>query len=130
MKKTSRPVKITVKDGKVVRRSSDGKIAAGSAPLNPRGKKKGTLNRFTTLKQAFLEAFEDLGGTKGLTEWAKRDDDNLKVFYTLLARMLPREVTVAGADELQPGNLRGLKDEELDSILARHLVQINRCEQN
>lgn len=85
------------------------------------GRQKGTLNKFTTLKQAFLQAFEKLGGVDGLVRWAQTDEHGEKVFYTLLARMLPREVVVAGTDEVQPGNLRGLKDEELDDLLKRHL---------
>ena len=38
---------------------------------NPAGRPKGSLNRFSTIKQAFLEAFEAAGGTTSLTEWGK-----------------------------------------------------------
>lgn len=125
MRLNKKSVKKTVNNRKAVKRTSDGKIAKGSAPLNPAGKRKGTLNKFTTLKTAFLDAFEKMGGVDGLVEWAETDSVNKKVFYTLLARMLPREVTVAGVEEIQPGNMRGLKDEELDDLLTRHLSVLN-----
>lgn len=124
MKRASRTIKKTVKDGKIIKRTADGKIAKGSAPLNPSGKKKGTLNKFTTLKQVFLDAFERLGGVDRLVEWAEGDPANEKVFYTLLARMLPREVSVSESEEVKPGNMRGLKDSELDDLLKRHLSHI------
>jgi len=58
---------------------------------NPAGRPQGSLNRFSTIKQAFLEAFEATGGTKALTTWAK---DNPKEFYRMVARMLPKNVEV------------------------------------
>ncbi|SVD68897.1 uncharacterized protein METZ01_LOCUS421751, partial [marine metagenome] len=32
------------------------------------GRPKGSLNKFTTLKSAFIEAFEELGGVDNLVE--------------------------------------------------------------
>ena len=59
------------------------------------GRQKGTPNRFTVLKDAFLDAFEskELGGTDGLIKWAKAPE-NRKDFYSLVARMLPKNVSV------------------------------------
>ena len=48
------------------------------------GRPKGSLNKFTTLKNAFLEAFERTGGTDTLTEWGKQPKDRWD-FYRLLA---------------------------------------------
>ena len=55
------------------------------------GRPKGSLNKFTTLKNAFLEAFERTGGTDTLTEWGKQPK-NRRDFYRLLAKLLPKEV--------------------------------------
>ena len=55
------------------------------------GRPKGSLNKFTNLKNAFLEAFERTGGTGTLTEWGK-EPKNRGDFYRLLAELLPREV--------------------------------------
>ena len=55
------------------------------------GRPKGSLNRFTNLKNAFLEAFERIGGIDSLTEWGKQPK-NRRDFYRLLAKLLPREV--------------------------------------
>jgi len=59
---------------------------------NPKGKKKGTLNRFTTLKQAFLDTFEDLGGTDGMTTAFKKTDFTKRDFYKLISKMLPASI--------------------------------------
>ncbi|MFH1954871.1 MAG: DUF5681 domain-containing protein [Pseudomonadota bacterium] len=55
---------------------------------NPKGRPRGSKNKFSTIRQSFLEAFEDAGGTKELTGWAK---DNRKAFYTMIAKMLPKQ---------------------------------------
>ena len=58
---------------------------------NPAGRPVGTKNRFSALKEAFVEAFDGIGGVDSLTEWAK---DNPDKFYPLLARLFPKEVAV------------------------------------
>jgi len=47
------------------------------------------------MREAFLMAFDALGGVPALVEWASRDDDNRGQFYGLLARLLPREVNLS-----------------------------------
>jgi len=58
---------------------------------NPAGRPVGTKNRFSALKEAFVEAFDGVGGVDSLIEWAK---DNPDKFYPLLARLFPKEVAV------------------------------------
>ena len=43
----------------------------------------------TTLKNAFIETFEELGGVDNLVEWARA---NQTEFYRMVARLMPREV--------------------------------------
>ncbi len=87
-----------------------------------KGRIKGTKNKFTTLKKAFLETFENMGGAEGLLQWAMDENKpgNRKVFYYMIARMLPREVQIGAADEVTPNNYDNLKVEELDAIIARY----------
>lgn len=66
--------------------------------MNPKGnisslkpRQKGSKNKFTTLKASFLEAFEGMGGTKGLQEWATKDR-NRGQFYQMVAKMLPANI--------------------------------------
>ena len=76
-------------------------------PTNPlpkghnlsRGRKKGSKNKFTTLKQAFFDVFNELGGVQELKRWAKEDPANQKVFYQMISRMLPREVALSTTKE-------------------------------
>ena len=56
---------------------------------NLTGRKKGSKNKFTSLKQAFLNAFVEMGGERKLMEWGK---ENPTEFYRLLAKLLPRQI--------------------------------------
>lgn len=65
------------------------------APGNKHGKGRTGPNKLTlTAKQAFQEAFDELGGMGGLVTWAKSDPDNLQTFYTLYARLIPTDTNV------------------------------------
>ena len=63
---------------------------------NPKGKIKGTKNRFTNLKEAFIGAFQDAGGQEALTKFAK--SKNKKAFYHMVAQMLPKDIHMSGAE--------------------------------
>ena len=55
----------------------------------PNGRPVGSKNKFTTLKSAFIEVFEEIGGVDNLVEWARC---NQTEFYKMLARLMPREI--------------------------------------
>ena len=55
-------------------------------------------HKFTNLKNAFLEAFDKIGGAEELAKWAE-DKKNRKEFYLMIARMLPKSVDVEGRFE-------------------------------
>jgi len=62
---------------------------------NPsKGRPKGCKNKFTTLKDAFIGAFQDIGGQETLAKFAK--GKNKKAFYHMIANMLPKDVYVSG----------------------------------
>lgn len=61
-----------------------------------RGRKPGSKNKFTTLKAAFIAAFEEIGGSAALARWARENQGD---FYRLIARLLPKEVDLG----LDPG---------------------------
>jgi hypothetical protein len=77
-----------------------------------KGRPKGAVNKTTlAAKEAIHEAFEKLGGVKGLTDWAEKDDDNRKVFY---AQIWPKIVPLA---------LAGDKDNPLVTEIRRIRVE-------
>ena len=52
----------------------------------------GAVNESTRItREVFNLAFTELGGVQRLVEWAEKDD-NLKHFYTLFAKVLPKEI--------------------------------------
>lgn len=69
-------------------RNSIGRFVEGSSG-NPNGRPVGSKNQFTTLKSAFIETFEEIGGVGNLVEWAKA---NQTEFYRMVARLMPREI--------------------------------------
>ena len=68
--------------------TNSGKFQPGQSG-NPAGRPVGSRNRFSQLKEAFVEAFEGIGGVDSLMEWAR---DNKDKFYPLMVRIFPKEV--------------------------------------
>jgi len=60
------------------------------------GRKKGTLNKFTTLKDAFINAYnsKEMGGEKGMTKVFAKNNFTKREFYKLISKMLPSNVDV------------------------------------
>ncbi len=58
------------------------------------GRRKGTPNKFTTLKQAFINAYnsKEMGGEKGMTEAFSKNPFTKREFYKLISKMLPSNV--------------------------------------
>lgn len=84
---------------------ANGLLPPGKEKGKPRGKpfKKGeggrppgAKNKFTTLKQAFLDAFQsdEIGGTDGLIKVFKKTEKRKIAFFKIMAGMLPRNVDV------------------------------------
>jgi hypothetical protein len=66
------------------------------------GRKPGTPNKFTTLKNAFIEAFQNIGGAEALVEFAETDNRSMATFLKIVGGMLPKDMnlTVEGAEAL------------------------------
>ena len=60
---------------------------SGDASRLPKGRPKGTKNKFTSLKQDYIEAYQRRGGVEFLMSLDDRE------FATSLAKLLPREIS-------------------------------------
>jgi hypothetical protein len=67
------------------------------------GRPKGSKNKFTSLKDSFIEVFERLGGTDGLLEWTKGNRRNRAEFYRMITKMLPANVAVDVKSKVELG---------------------------
>jgi len=70
------------------------------AAVRPKGRKPGSKNKVTaSMKEAFREAFDELGGAEALAKWAKEDP---KTFYQLASKLIPVQLQgeVSGALEI------------------------------
>jgi len=90
---------MTVKNSE---RTANGDFKDGHSG-NPNGRPKGSKNKFTNLKQAFLDTYEEIekeskkdNSIKSLYEWATKNDRNQGVFYQLISKMLPSNVGIEG----------------------------------
>lgn len=64
------------------------------------GRKKGTPNKTTAnIREAFVQAFDQLGGVPALVDWAKL---NKSEYYKLVSKVIPIDVTSAGQAIGQP----------------------------
>ena len=74
------------------------KFKKGKPRAKNAGRKKGTPNKFTTLKDAFINAFNstEMGGEKGMTKVFSANSFTKREFYKLISKMLPSNVTVDG----------------------------------
>lgn len=78
------------------------------------GRAKGTPNKTTvSIKNAFKEAFEELGGAKALARWARENETE---FYRLASKLIPTELT--GTVEVVDRRAEEVEDDELAAIAA------------
>ena len=60
-----------------------------------KGRPKGSKNKFTTLRESFVEAYLKLGGTEGLIKWIESSPKNKAAFYHDLIRLIPSSQLMA-----------------------------------
>lgn len=65
------------------------------------GRPKNCKNKFTNLKQAFLNVFGRLGGENGLLEWVESSNRNRELFYHWITKMLPTNIDVDTGENLK-----------------------------
>lgn len=85
----------------------DTKFKRGEVRHPNAGRKKGTPNKFTDLKQAFLDVFEKIEEQSAkdekissLYKWAIKNPRNQAIFYQLISRMLPSNVSADVSGDL------------------------------
>lgn len=64
---------------------------------NP-GRPKGCKNKFTTLKNEFIEAFLAVGGREYVKKYAKGDNSQKGRFLQMIATMLPKDIQLTGSE--------------------------------
>jgi hypothetical protein len=75
------------------------KIRKRGGPRAGAGRPKGVPNKVHhSMKIAIAEAFEQLGGTQRMVQWAQEDPKHLTEFYKLAARLIPVETQVTGSN--------------------------------
>lgn len=71
------------------------------------GRKKGTPNKTTAnMRQAFQDAFDQMGGVDALVEWGLKSPN---LFYPLASKLIPLQVTGKDGEELVLKFIQGAK---------------------
>lgn len=63
---------------------------------NPKGRPPGLKDKYTEVRKAFIQVFEERG-LEGLKEWAAKDPSG---FYKTTASLMPKEVDLEQTGEL------------------------------
>jgi hypothetical protein len=82
---------------------------------NPKGRAKGTKTKFTSLKESFIDGFNELGGTQGLIDWVKAKPENQGEFYKMITKLFPREIKAEINDRR---SIKDLTNDELFGLLT------------
>lgn len=79
------------------------------------GRQKGTLNKKTvSIRAAFTEAFEKLGGAEALAKWARR---NKTEFYKLASKAITSETAAPLIPEEEMEALRQLAAKHMAALI-------------
>jgi len=76
---------------------AEGKGKNGNFTNAGKGRPKGAKNKLTNLKDAFLKAFDDIGGTEELVVWGKKPQ-NRGEFYKMITKLFPKNIELSGED--------------------------------
>ncbi len=82
---------------------------------NPGGCPKGLKQRQTQIKEAFMNAFERIGGEEELVKWINQSTKNKHAFLSMLLSILPRETELSGKLEGQETKIIIVRPEKKDS---------------
>jgi len=77
----------------------DGRDKKGRWTTNNPGRKKGTKDKFTTLKNEFVKVFESHGGPAKLAELMAKSPDK---YFEFLVRLQPKEIVADVTTSHQP----------------------------
>lgn len=76
---------------------TDTKFKRGQPRPKGAGRKKGTPNKYTDLKTAYLKAFEESGGVEELVRWIEKSSRNRGIFYQMITKLFPVSMEHSGA---------------------------------
>ena len=62
------------------------------------GRPKGVRNKYTDLKQSFLQVFDALNPTEQCEHLMERARENPKDYYTIVSKLFPQRTELSGPD--------------------------------
>ena len=76
-------------------RDATGRFTKGHSG-NPEGYSKSIKQRQEEIVRAYLKTFNELGGMDTLRRWANKSNANLKTFYEMILKILPKQIDTTG----------------------------------
>lgn len=71
---------------------------------NPKGRERGSKNKFTSLKEEFLKTFNDedgINGAKGMKKLIKDSTKYKFIFLQMISKMLPSNVDIEHSGDVK-----------------------------
>jgi hypothetical protein len=97
----------------------------GQPTPEPRGRQLGVKNKLTNLREAVLEAFDQVGGTQYLARLAEGTQSDRAAFVGLVAKVLPTQINanVEGGIQVQ---LSWLGQRNIGTTVAQPVEQVTQ----
>jgi hypothetical protein len=81
-------------------------------------KKERTLSVGQAIRKDFADVFAQLGGITGMILWAKKSEANRKVFYSMYAKMVTKEVVTEDKNKTHDQFVKWIQEvEEQEKLL-------------
>lgn len=97
----------------------------GQPTPEPRGRQLGVKNKLTNLREAVLEAFDQVGGAQYLAQLAKGSSSDRAAFVGLVSKVLPTQINanVEGGIQVQ---LSWLGQRNIGTTVAQPVEQVTQ----
>lgn len=79
----------------------------------------GSPTLITKVRDCFFTVFEQLGGSQGLYDWANKNDQNKKAFYTMCVKLSPKEIKTENMNRTHEQFIEAIMQENKRLELSR-----------
>ncbi len=88
-------------------------------------KKERSLSVGQAIRKDFADVFNRLGGVTGMLLWAKKNEANRKVFYSMYSKMVTKEVVTEDKNKTHDQFVKWIQEvEDQDKLLEEQPLKL------